>query len=1000
MGETEPMPVQPTLQPLSPTPEGSFGREFIWVCLTASVAAIPLLIDPRSSRCFEGDKAAFFRSLALLAGGGLALQSWRDRSWVRILRHPIALVAFALSAASVVAALLGVHPAISLWGSYARSTGAYLWLAGLLVFVAAASAAATPMRRRCLISLVLLPSLPCSLYALMQHWGLEVLPWRERPADLERVFSTAGNPTFLAGYLLLVVPMCLSRLVGHGEQLLRARRSGAHWLRPGAMAGAYAILLAMQVAAMACTSSRGAMLGLGVGVTAFLLLLAASLGKRRLALAVWSVVAACAVALAAANVYSRATGRPVPGLGRMAKMLHPQGTGRARILYWEGSAGMFQSDPLRLLIGYGPDTTYLAYARFAPAELAHLAGPERYLDRLHNDTLDMLATVGLIGAALLLLLFLLPVWQILDSLGQLPPPRRRRFWMCSAGGALAGAVGGLLLPAPPTICGLTVPMGTLAAVLVFASAPALQKGRPRMPAPACDLERLLLCAGLFAALTGHWVDVHLGIATVATRMLWWVFLGVVVGMHRRIAGDTGPAADSPPREGLSHGHPETPNPAALPAVVSSTSAAAIVLVFGFYQEGFGWPLEALVLAGLLAAAYLGGLLALAEEGRLRQRVAGFTVGVAIAPCLFAGAYVAWSSWRPESSMKLVDFALQQSHGVTILYVSSFLVLLLSAWRAAKTDRSPRGGLRRIEMIASAALLAAVAGVIWLTNLEPVRADRLAGQASRFRGLGQWEAAAALYDQAAGAQPGQDEYWSLAGQCRAMAAARPRDATARREMFAQAAGLIGRAISLSPRDFRHHVTMGELVETWAGLSSGEERIKLGGIAAAAYRQAIALSPSRMGARDGLARLHLELGQHRECENAIAQTLAWDPQWAPAHLMRARLRLAQGDAAGAWRELEWPIPQDRTAGQAWSQKATILRQLGRDDLALDAALRAVEAQPQDPQLHVKLAWLYRETAQPERAMAELLKAADLASPLQREEVLRLARSWREPATSRPE
>jgi hypothetical protein len=109
--------------------------------------------------------------------------------------------------------------------------------------------------------------------------------------------------------------------------------------------------------------------------------------------------------------------KELPTIGSYGRMLDPsQTTGReksnrVRVLIWEGVVDLISPhDPLRYpdgstdtfnflrpLIGYGPESMYVAYNKFYPAELATVEARNASPDRSHNETFDALVITGLAG---------------------------------------------------------------------------------------------------------------------------------------------------------------------------------------------------------------------------------------------------------------------------------------------------------------------------------------------------------------------------------------------------------------------------------------------------------------------------------------------------------------------------------------------------------------------------------------------------------------------------
>ncbi|HWQ11794.1 MAG TPA: hypothetical protein VNL77_03290, partial [Roseiflexaceae bacterium] len=96
--------------------------------------------------------------------------------------------------------------------------------------------------------------------------------------------------------------------------------------------------------------------------------------------------------------------RTVPYVGRMGRLLEVEsGTGLVRRLIWlgddkaGGAVGLITSDPLRAVVGWGPESMFVAYNKFYPPALANIESRGASPDRSHQAYLDELITKGLLG---------------------------------------------------------------------------------------------------------------------------------------------------------------------------------------------------------------------------------------------------------------------------------------------------------------------------------------------------------------------------------------------------------------------------------------------------------------------------------------------------------------------------------------------------------------------------------------------------------------------------
>jgi tetratricopeptide (TPR) repeat protein len=172
----------------------------------------------------------------------------------------------------------------------------------------------------------------------------------------------------------------------------------------------YGLLMTAQLTCIYLTQSRGPWLGLGAGLVTFALalwLVGRRRGMRWMA-RIGGTVSALVLMVALFVVALNIPGSPLkaldslPVLGRGIERLSTLtqtdvGTGKVRTLIWKGATDLILSDPVRAVIGWGPEAMYVAYSPFYPPELAHWELRNATPDRSHNVEFDQLVTVGALG---------------------------------------------------------------------------------------------------------------------------------------------------------------------------------------------------------------------------------------------------------------------------------------------------------------------------------------------------------------------------------------------------------------------------------------------------------------------------------------------------------------------------------------------------------------------------------------------------------------------------
>ncbi len=450
------------------------------LCWILALVFAPLYFDIFSSRIFEPDKIAIIRSLGLVAVASMLFDMALVRAKGRQLptiANPIAITTGGLVLAYLASTIFSVAPTVSIFGSYQRLQGVY----SLLSYIAIGTALFFYLREQVLLDRLLFfiisTSVPVSIYGIMQHFNLDPVGWK---GDVSfRVSSTLGNPIFLAAYLIMVVPLAMSKLywsilnlrspsigdaafswgrfvavtlilllqnvalylalVG-GLAALRAPQVptgqlppfGPWWLFPAATAAfvgsgwavkklagegrgwtiAYtvgsALALLLMLAAIFLSQSRGPWLGLGLGL--FVWTVGLFIVERHRA---WAIVTAIVgLLLVVFLIVFNLAGSPlaplrqVPYVGRLGQLLETQtGTGKVRLLIWQGALHLAIADPMRTAVGYGPETMIYVFGRVYPPELGHYEARTAVPDRAHNALLDAQVNTGLMGLLAYLSLF-------------------------------------------------------------------------------------------------------------------------------------------------------------------------------------------------------------------------------------------------------------------------------------------------------------------------------------------------------------------------------------------------------------------------------------------------------------------------------------------------------------------------------------------------------------------------------------------------------------------
>ena len=269
------------------------------------------------------------------------------------------------------AAALALLSLITTTDRYATREAVFLLVALVVAALAVAMTATDGTRARAFLAGLALMSAAEAVIGLGQYAGGAATPayWLSHAfagAIRTRIHGTFGNPNALASFLL----------VGIGATaVLAVDLAGRKRLVP---IGA----LAVEIAALALTYSRGGYAGLAAFALAFALLL---WPVRRRAWPVLLTVTLVAVAALA-----------LPSVGRRAGSvsLDPEDTAQSRLFIWRTALRIWQT---HAAWGTGIGTFNAAYPSYRPPGVLATYAELRIPGSAHNDYLQLLAEVGAAG---------------------------------------------------------------------------------------------------------------------------------------------------------------------------------------------------------------------------------------------------------------------------------------------------------------------------------------------------------------------------------------------------------------------------------------------------------------------------------------------------------------------------------------------------------------------------------------------------------------------------
>ena len=976
--------------PGAPTRIAAFAANIVESSWLAALAIVPSFLNLYSHWTFEEDKVLLLRSLAILMAAGMVVWigaagrgalTWSGRP---VWRLPLVAPVLALAGIQLISTLASIAPLDSFWGAYVRNHGTYTWLAYVAIFLAGPLVCRGRGRVDRVVDAVLIGSLPPSLYAVLQHFGIDLIHWTSEMT--ERVGSTLGNPIFLGALIIMVVPLTLARLFGACAEAHATVRSTPNRFAGLVRAAPYLALLVLQLLAVLFTQSRGPVVGLAFGLGYFILLAAARQGVR------WPVFAL--VALLALATLGQRLDTPLrsgmESLGRLGDLFDLQrGTGKSRTLLWEGATELLGESPVRTMIGFGPETLRLAFYHVYPPELLRYERRDATPDRIHNETLDALVMTGAFGAIAELALFVCCFYYGLRWLGLVTSRAERNGFVASvvAGGA-AGAILPYLLTRRLHFSPLGLSLG-IAVALVGHGAWCVLRRPPDVPRALRSSD--LLLAGLCAGILAHFVEIQVGVATCATRLYFFTYasLMLVIGVWASTPIQQREAAGGDTAEDVPILPP--PEPVTMGAVVGLLLAT---LIFDFFSAT-DLRLHGATLTGFLLAPWLFGAALLWEEASRGWEAPAWANGLG----KYAGAsislgvlsVIADELWRrstpdrAESPATMVyRVGLHLADHVSLFYAFVLIGIVFLAAALARQYRPEQNrGAAGWRPLAQAVPFLAGSALIASTNLSLSRADSFAKLGETYEHRGRWSESVYAHEEALRRWPSQDAYAinltrALVGR---MLETGSRNLQRLDADAARAAGVMEAAARAHPLDPYLPTNLARVYRDWAELGDPADRTHRLDLAAAAYERALVLKPRDAPLWNDFAAFRIARGELDKGLEAIAHSLEIDGRFPDTYCLRGDSYLQHQRYEEALADYDRAVEVDPKSLPGWTGKAIALARLGRTDDAATAAARARELSPDDLGGHRGLAALYEQTGQLGDALAEARKALALAEPAER-------------------
>ncbi len=382
--------------PAASSDELTGGRRVAWWVLLAMVFVVPIAMGnlsfigvstPLTWDSFDMVKMTLLRMLSLVA---LAAWAWDMLRKGGKLRHtPVDWLILAFLAWVVLTTVTSVHVPTAVFGKPRRYEGLLAFLDYALIYFLVLQFVDGAARLRRLAQVFFWSSIVVAVYGILQYTGNDPASWGTLPFEVNRAFSTYGNPDLLGALLIFSVTVALALA-------LVERRT---WWRL-----VYWVGFGLNGLTLIVAFTRGAWIGGAVA----LVVLGVVAWRQRAHLARIDLVPAVAFVAAGAAVVVRSLSstNEVMNFGkRLASIFEfGSGSGQTRTEIWQAAFAAIRERPI---LGWGADTFRLVFPKFKPVEYVRDAGGLSVADNAHDYPLQLATGIGVPG---MLLFYAVVVW--------------------------------------------------------------------------------------------------------------------------------------------------------------------------------------------------------------------------------------------------------------------------------------------------------------------------------------------------------------------------------------------------------------------------------------------------------------------------------------------------------------------------------------------------------------------------------------------------------------
>jgi O-antigen ligase len=378
------------------------------ISFLALAIATPLIFTTQTTELFEVPKMFFVYFVSAMIFSLIIVKSYLSGK-VKVPAGPVTIAFAVFTVVQIASTLFSTDKYLSIYGYPTRLNGGMLSQFAYFILLAGGITTLSTQKARQLLIAIVIAATAVSLWGIPAHFNRDpsclVLTgnltsscWQQDFNPILRIFSTLGQPNWLASYLVLALPFSLAFLLIHKSPKAKIF---------------FAISSAAIFMALVLTNSRAGILGAGISIAILLILLGVKFAKNNFKpiaaiLTIFFIIWMAFGTLLTSRLLEALNTNKLKVTNQNSKTsqnsrpaqtsLTSGGTesSQIRFIVWQGALKVFERWPI---LGSGPETFVSTYFLFRPASHNQTTEWEFYYNKAHNEFLNYLANTGILGLA-------------------------------------------------------------------------------------------------------------------------------------------------------------------------------------------------------------------------------------------------------------------------------------------------------------------------------------------------------------------------------------------------------------------------------------------------------------------------------------------------------------------------------------------------------------------------------------------------------------------------